>query len=181
MKQINLLGQTNRLKFPAGFKIPYRPSTFLTIFAFILIGFEILFLATFYKNLGKEITASEQYLSDLSGEQTALQRELIKIKSEKKVKPQQDIVERLKQDNQTLLKILEAVSSSLPENAWLDALSQKENKITIQGFTTNHAIVSRYFAELENSKYFEWIKIVKIEQLSRKEGLVKKFMIVCQY
>lgn len=181
MKQINLLGQTGRPKFPSGFKIPYRPSTFLTIFAFILIGFEILFLATFYKNLAKEITTSEQYLTDLNGEQTALQRELIKIKSQKKGKPQQDIVARLKQDNQTLLKILEAISSSLPESAWLDALSQKENKIMIQGFATNHVIVSRFLAQLENSKYFELVKIVKIEQLSRKEGLMKKFMIACQY
>lgn len=181
MKQINLLGQTGQPKLPVGFKIPYRPSTFLIIFAFILIGFEILFLATFYKNLVKEITASEQYLTDLNGEQTTLQRELIKIKSQKKAKPQQDIVERLKQDNQTLLKILEAISSSLPENAWLDALSQKENKITIQGFASNHTIVSRFLTQLENSKYFELVKIVKIEQLPRKEGLMKKFMIACQY
>jgi len=181
MKQINLLGQRAVPTSSWMRKIPYRPSTFLLIFAFILIGFEILFLATFYKNLVREITASGQYLSDLNSRETALQRELIKIKSQKKAKPQQAIVERLKQDNQSLLKILEVITSSLPENAWLDTLSQKENKMIIQGFATNHTIVSRFTAGLENSKYFEMVKIVKIEQLSQKEGLVKKFIIACNY
>lgn len=181
MKQINLLGQSALPKSSWMRKIPYRPSTFLLIFAFILIGFEILFLATFYKNLSREITASEQYLSDLNSQQTVLQRDLIKIKSQKKAKPQQAIVDRLKQDNQSLLNMLEAITSSLPEKAWLDTLSQKENKITVEGFALNHAVVSGFMTGLENSKYFETIKIVKIEQLSQKEGLVKKFVIACNY
>lgn len=185
MKQINLLRQSAKTK-PSWFeKIPYRfhgmPGFFLTIFAFILIGFEIAFLATFYNNLAREMRASEKYLSDLGSQQTSLQREIIKIKSQRKIKPEAMVLERLKEDNQTLLKILEAISSSLPDKAWLHALSQKENKMILQGFALNHHIISRFLKELENSKFFETVKIVKIEQLSQKEGLLKKFTIACNY
>ncbi len=181
MKRLNLLRQPAKTKPSLFEKIPYRPSLFLTIFAFILIGFEIAFLATFYNNLAREIRVSEKYLSDLGSQQTSLQREIIKIKSQRKMKPEAAVLERLKQDNQTLLKILEAISSSLPDKAWLHALSQKENKMILQGFALNHQIISRFLAGLENSKFFETVKIVAIEQLSQKEGLLKKFTIACNY
>lgn len=185
MKKLNLLRQSEKTKPSLFEKIPYRfhgmPGLLLTIFAFILIGFEIAFFATFHNHLAREMRASEKYLSDLGSQQTSLQREIIKIKSRMKMKPEAAVLERLKQDNQTLLKILEAISSSLPDKAWLRALSQKENKITLQGFALNHHIISRFLKGLENSKFFETVKIVKIEQLSQKEGLLKKFIIACNY
>lgn len=181
MKRLNLLRQPSKSKPSLFEKIPYHPSFFLTLFAFILIGFEIAFLATFYNNLAREITSREKYLSGLSSQETSLHREIIKVKSQKKIKPQEPVLERLKQDNQTLLKILEAISSSLPDKAWLNALSQKENKMILEGYALNHNIVSRFLQELENSKFFGTVKIVKIEQLSQKEGLLKKFTISCNY
>src|SRR3989344_996497 len=129
--QINLLA---RLKGGAGrpprLNQPFKPSFFVLIFAFILLGFEVAFLITFYQRLANQEQTLQKRHAALSEEISTLQRELVKLKTQeegKEVVEAPRVLDRLKEEGQNLVQVLEAVNQNLPSQVWISYLSQKEH------------------------------------------------------
>ena len=160
----------------------YKPSLFVLLFSFILVVFEVAFLFTFYRNLSQKTAATEEYRSDLNNQIILLQKEVLKLKTDIKIKPKEpprDVILLLKQDNKKIVQILEIFSKRLPQKAWISHLSQKENQFLIDGFALNNGIISDFLLSLQKSDQFSEVKLIKAEQLDEKRGALKKFAIAC--
>lgn len=182
--QINLLA---RLKGGGGrppqLHRPFKPSFFVLIFSFILIGFEIAFLITFYQRLSNKEEALQKKHAGLTEEISTLQRELVKLKTQEEGKKETPdtsrIADRLKEEGQNLVKVLEAVSQNLPTQAWISYLSQKENGVIVNGFAVDHEAIANFLSKLQRSSYFQNVKLVISEQLVDPKNPVKKFTVTC--
>ncbi len=181
--QINLLSGLKRAGGGSP-RMPFRPSIFVLIFAFILIGFEIAFLYTFYKNVSfRESKASEQK-DELSLEIESLQREIVKLKSkqEEDTESKKDVAElsqKLKDGSESLLNVLSSVGQSLPESAWISYLSHKENMVVVNGFAIDNEAISGFVLKLKSSPLFEEVKLVLAEQMADQKNPLKRFAISC--
>lgn len=184
--QINLLGNRDSQGSPPfRFKNVFKPSLFILLFAFILIGFEVAFLVTFYNQLSVKEKSLEQRHLSLKTESDSLQKDIEKLKNQKETfDPQKDVsqlIERLKSDSQNLVKILEAVSNNLPTQAWIHHLSQKDHQIIVNGVAIDNEAISHFLSQLKNSNHFKNVKLVIAEHQPKKlkgKGL-KAFTISC--
>lgn len=182
--QINLLA---RLKGGGGrppqLNRPFKPSFFVLIFSFILIGFEVAFLITFYQRLATQEETLQKKHTTLSEEISTLQRELVKLKTQEEEKEiiveTPRILDRLKEDGQNLVKVLEAISQNLPSQAWISYLSQKENIVIVNGFAVDHEAIASFLSKLQRSSYFQNVKLVVSEQLVDVKNPLKKFTVTC--
>lgn len=181
--QINLLA---RLKGGGGrlpqFHRPFKPSFFVLLFSFILIGFEVAFLITFYQKLANQEEALQKKQAGLTEEIATLQRELVKLKTQEEGKESIEtprILDRLKEEGQNLVKVLDAVSQNLPSQAWISYLSQKEHVVIVNGFAVDHEAIADFLSKLQRSSYFQNVKLVVSEQLTDPKNPLKKFTVTC--
>ena len=181
--QINLLA---RLKGGGGrppqLNRPFKPSFFVLVFSFILIGFEVAFLITFYNNLNHREVEVQKKHTVVTQEISTLQRELVKLKTQEEGKEGVEtprVLDRLKEEGQNLVKVLEAVSQNLPTQAWISYLSQKENAVIVNGFAVDHEAIANFLSKLQHSSYFQNVKLVISEQLVDPKNPLKKFTVTC--
>ena|SRR3989338_9602222 len=181
--QINLLA---RLKGGGGrppqLNRPFKPSFFVLVFSFILIGFEVAFLITFYNNLNHREVEVQKKHTVVTQEISTLQRELVKLKTQEEGKEGVEtprVLDRLKEEGQNLVKVLEAVSQNLPTQAWISYLSQKENAVIVNGFAVDHEAIASFLSKLQHSSYFQNVKLVVSEQLVDSKNPLKKFTVTC--
>ncbi|HBQ21386.1 MAG: hypothetical protein A2Z91_04135 [Deltaproteobacteria bacterium GWA2_38_16] len=187
--QINLLSQMR----PSGggpkppqFVRPMKSSLFVLLFAFIIIGFEIAFAFTFYQNLSQKEASVQNTHGDLQENISALEQEVAKLKSQptasledkKREARLLQLSYQLKTDSKNLIKILETVGLTLPAQAWMSELSQKETAITIHGFATDNEAISNFLEKLKQSNSFDNVKLVVSEHIANTRSL-KKFTITC--
>ena len=161
----------------------FKPTMVTVIFALILLGFEILFIATFYKNLSQRDIITEKTLAQANDEISILNRQRSKLKTDRQgivpIERPESLTDKLKQDHEKLLTILEVFSKRLPSRAWINYLGQKDNHFIVQGFALNHEIISDFLVQLQKSPHFDEVKLLKAEQLEDKERKLKKFKIMC--
>ena len=168
----------------SGESVPPRPfgsSPLLAVFIVILLGFEMAFLVTFYRNLTHQMEAAKKYQADLNQNIGAFQREIVKLKTqqESKIEEASLLGQRLKYDNQKLINILEVFSDRLPSKAWISHLSQQQNRFIIQGFALNNQIISDFMIGLQRSNHFAAVELIKAEQTLQQKRHLKKFAIAC--
>ncbi len=89
------------------------------------------------------------------------------------------ILDRLKEDGQNLVKVLEAVSQNLPSQTWISYLSQKENVVVVNGFAIDHEAIANFLSKLQRSSYFQNVKLIVSEQLVEPKSPLKKFTVTC--
>ncbi len=182
--QINLL---SRLKGGGGrpprLNQPFKPSFFVLIFSFILIGFEVAFLITFYQRIANQEMTAQKKQTALSEEISTLQKELIKLKTQDEgkeiVEHAPRISDRLKEEGQNLVKVLEAVSQNLPTQTWISYLSQKDNVVIVNGFAVDNEAIANFLSKLHQSSYFQNVKLVISEQVVNQKSALKKFTVMC--
>lgn len=139
------------------------------------------FLATFYNNLNYKIGETKKYHAELDQEISMIQRDLVKLRTQEKITPSPlpSLLDQLKQNDQNLIHILQIFSKMLPSKAWITQLSQKENRFMVHGIALNNETISSFLTGLQTSNLFSNIKLVKAEQLTKKERYLKKFSIAC--
>ncbi len=160
----------------------YKPSLFITLFAFILIGFEMAFLMTFYKNISRQILVTKNYQNELTDEIENLTKDINKLKTQEQIFKNTKILDlsKLETASTHIINTLELFSKTLPSEMWMSHVSQRENHFFIHGFALNHEMISRFLIELERSKRFSDVKLIRAEELLNIQRHLKKFTIDCQ-
>ncbi|MBI4040594.1 MAG: PilN domain-containing protein [Deltaproteobacteria bacterium] len=184
--KINLLGNSQKsadlnplLKRPVR---TYKPSLFVFIFAFILIGFEVAFLISFYQNIDHKNAELELKRFSLKDQISVVEKDL---QAQSSIlpppKPTLDpkIMDALKMEQPLLITLLSTIRDHLPQNAWIYHLAHHEDNITITGYTFTHESVSQFLSELRSSQLFETVKLILTEQTLLEEQNVKQFTIQC--
>ncbi|HPC82677.1 MAG TPA: PilN domain-containing protein [Thermoanaerobaculaceae bacterium] len=66
-----------------------------------------------------------------------------------------EVIEKLKQDQQGPVRIMDEVSKALPDLLWLDSLNLSGNTITIRGQALNENAVANFISNLGSSPFFQ--------------------------
>lgn len=90
------------------------------------------------------------------------------------------VLETLKQGKTGPVRLLDSLSSALPDKLWLTSFKESGGKINITGLGMNEETVAVFMRNLEESPTFRNVELQVTEQTSQGEGpLLQKFELSC--
>ncbi|MCB0349097.1 MAG: PilN domain-containing protein, partial [Bdellovibrionales bacterium] len=97
-----------------------------------------------------------------------------KDKLEKRI----DVIRNISKERLKVVKAMDALHKTVPQQAWLTELMVKENyAIKINGFALDDFVVSNLIQNLDESIFFANVKLVSSQESSVSEGKLRKFEI----
>jgi type IV pilus assembly protein PilN len=90
------------------------------------------------------------------------------------------ILDKLKQGKTGPVRLLDSLSSALPEKLWLTSFKESGGTINIGGLGMNEETVAEFMRNLEESPTFRNVELQVTEQTSQAEGpRLQKFELSC--
>lgn len=151
MIRINVLTEKRKKKVRKG------PASFLallaaaTLAAVVVSGGAILFITSKVSTLNEQSAANKATIGDLSKKIDEIKRY---EKLNKEIAQKSALIETLRKNQSVPVRILDEVSSLVPEGLWLDTLSYKDTGITLEGFAFTNIDIVAYVENLKKSKGF---------------------------
>ncbi len=90
------------------------------------------------------------------------------------------LIERLKSERQGPVRMLEALSSELPDFVWLTQLTQRAGMVTIDGMAASLVSIADYIRKLEDSDWFQNVELVDASVNRRQEQEFTEFQLRTQ-
>ncbi len=84
-------------------------------------------------------------------------------------------IARLKAVKQEPVKVLDALTSSIPEKSWIETVVKRGESIEFTGVALDNQTVSLLMRQLENSDFFDKVDLVFSKQLLQNEVPLKQF------
>lgn len=90
------------------------------------------------------------------------------------------ILDKLKQGKTGPVRLLDSLSSALPEKLWLTSFKEMAGKVTIGGLGMSEESVAEFMRNLEESPAFRNVELQVTEQTSQADGpRLQKFELSC--
>ena len=90
-----------------------------------------------------------------------------------------EILEKLKENRTGPVRVLDALSSSIPEKVWLESFVQAGESITIKGMGLNQEAVADFMRNLEQSPFYQNVELEVIVQKSVGAQTLESFTVRC--
>ncbi len=90
------------------------------------------------------------------------------------------LIERLKNERQGPVRMLDALSDALPDFVWLTELTQRAGMVTIDGMAASLVSVADYIRKLEDNEWFQNVELVNASINTRQEQEFTEFQLRTQ-
>lgn len=137
-------------------------------------------LATHYsqvnkiKNVQKQIKVTEKKITELKDVEKKVEEFKAKNKElERRIK----VITDLEKKRSGPLYVMQSLSNSIPEKAWLDEISSKGSTATLSGIAWNEFTVADFMESLQKSPYFKSVNLKVIEKTSINNLPLRSFEI----
>jgi len=89
----------------------------------------------------------------------------------KKLEQRIKVIARLEKNRVGPLYVMDALSSEIPERAWISAFSTRGSSAKISGTASSEFVIAEFMRSLKSSPHFKWVNLSKIrnKRVSGKE------------
>jgi type IV pilus assembly protein PilN len=127
-------------------------------------------------------------MAQLEDERATLQAELERLKPivtevnaleqrEKMLHARLTAIQRLRSNQRGPVRVLDALSRNLPEQAWLEAIDESAGVYKVAGYALTNFAVADLLRNLQRSNEFTGVDLVSSEQMVIAAQEIKKFVI----
>ncbi|MBF0294118.1 MAG: PilN domain-containing protein [Magnetococcales bacterium] len=132
--------------------------------------------------------AIEEHIAGLRSRQGNLETQLKKIDEElgeisriremkALIKQRLDLIAKLSGARDLSLRVLDALSLTLPEKAWLTKVTTKQDTLELTGKASSNALVADFMRALEASPHISKVDLTRVARPAKEELDVKEFTI----
>lgn len=118
----------------------------------------------------------------LDSEIAALDKQIDEIKKLKEqtaaLLQRKKVVESLQANRAETVHLLDQLVRQLPDGVYLKGISQKGDKVTINGYAQSNARVSTFMRNLEASAYLERPSLIEIKAVTERNARLSEFNLV---
>ena len=133
-----------------------------------------------------QLTSKHKALEDLSAQISSIQSEKAKFgdagpiverytEERKKLDERIKVLEKLTRNRLREVKLLDAIQTILPAQAWLESMVMDAGKVTLTGFAPTEANVTEFYKALENNVLFSSVRIKSEVRDEPVVGSVQRF------
>ena len=149
-----------------------------------IMGIAIAAIAVLWLNATRTINGLDQEINQLTQEKARLAPIIVQVEEYQaklaELEEKERLIERLKAEREGPVRILDALSSELPDFVWLTELSQRSGSVTIDGMAASLVSVADYIRKLEDSDWFQGVELINAEVDPRQEQEFTEFQLRAQ-
>ena len=93
----------------------------------------------------------------------------------KKLEQRIKVIARLEKNRVGPLYVMDALSSEIPERAWISAFSTRGSSAKITGTASSEFVIAEFMRSLKSSPHFRWVNLSKIRNKKVSGKLFKSF------
>ena len=143
----------------------------------------IIFCAFIYKRLSNNIKNVDTEIASVTSDTERFKREIGEIDkfkiSKENLEKKLAVVKELEGGRKMIVKIMDELSSNVPDKLWLESVREGDSNIDIEGVALDNDTVATFMINLERSPYFKEVDLGGIEYTERNKIKLKKFNIRC--
>jgi len=107
--------------------------------------------------------------------------EVTKAKEAQKVlQDKLNVIEKLRREKASPIKVLDELSISKPEKIHLESLKKEGSKIGLEGIALDDETIANFMTNLRKSKVFKNVDLIVSEQTEQSKIKLKKFTLSCE-
>ena len=149
-----------------------------------ILGIAIGAIAFLWLGSTREINQLDEEINELTQEKTRLAPIIAQVEEFQaklaELEEKERLIERLKNERQGPVRMLDALSAELPDFVWLTDLTQSGPQVTIDGMAASLVSVADYIRKLEDSEWFENVELVDASVSTRQEQEFTEFQLRTQ-
>jgi len=132
----------------------------------------------------RTINQLDEEINQLTQEKARLAPIIVQVEEYKaklaELEEKERIIERLKSEREGPVRMLEALSSELPDFVWLTELTQRAGMVTIDGMAASLVSIADYIRKLEDNEWFQNVELVDASVNRRQEQEFTEFQLRTQ-
>lgn len=165
---------------PPEYRAPKKQPLPALIFLLLIVIIAALFL--FQK---KAITNEQSLLRNAQEEKKKLQDVVAKLDQLEQqmnlFKKKIDLIQQLKNRQQTAVRIMDELSKNLPEWVWLTEANFDKQSVQIKGNALSNNLIADYISNLEKSPFFNDVSLLSSTQKSVRNNQFLEFSLTADF
>jgi type IV pilus assembly protein PilN len=158
-----------KIKGPANFTVAFAVVTVTTL---IVMGAVFFFMKSAVSKLKAESESNK-------GKIAALKKKMDEVKKyeklNKEIEQRNNLIEGLRKNQSVPIKILDLVSMAIPEGVWLDAMTFRDNAVSIEGHAFSNPDIVTYIDNLKRMQDFTDVYLDESREAEIEKVKVYKF------
>ncbi len=154
----------------------------------IVLGLSLVLVAggcaAVYASMASKITAENEAIARTQDELNQLRRTLGEVAQYKKLQGELegklDVLAKLQSARSGPVRLLDELSSALPERLWLTSFRETGGSITISGVGLDERTVAELMRNLERSPFYSNVELRVIEQTTQGDQRLHRFDLTCR-
>jgi len=147
----------------------------------LLAGLALVVVAVQHAAVKSKVSARKKQVASLNAETENYKSRLAEVedfkKQKKKIEKKLDVIEKLNRERSGPVRVLDELATRTPANVSLKELVTQKGVITLKGVGLNNEEVADYLSALEESDYFDDVKLETIKRTGLKGLKVSTFEI----
>ncbi len=154
------------------------------VFGIAILGIAVGAIAFQWLGSTREINQLDEEINEMTQEKARLEPIIVQVEEYQaklaELEEKERLIERLKTERQGPVRMLDALSSELPDFVWLTDLAQNGPQVTIDGMAASLVSVADYIRKLEDSDWFQNVELVDASVNARQEQEFTEFQLRTQ-
>lgn len=180
MIRVNLLG-TKEAPAGGGTVIDYGPAggerseSKGIVVAVAILGLAVAAIVVQWLSMTRQVSQLDEEINQLTAEKNRLAPIILEVQKYQaklaELEEKEKLIERLKSEREGPVRMLDALSSELPDFVWLVKLQQGGSQVTIDGMAASYVSIADYINKLEDNEWFQNVELIdaKVDQKQEQE------------
>jgi type IV pilus assembly protein PilN len=149
-----------------------RKGVFLAV---AILGLAVAAIVVQWLSMTRQLSQLDEEINQLTAEKNRLAPIILEVQKYQaklaELEEKEKLIERLKSEREGPVRMLDALSSELPDFVWLVALDQRGPQVTIDGMAASYVSIADYIQKLEENEWFHNVELIdaKVDQRAEQE------------
>jgi type IV pilus assembly protein PilN len=152
--------------------------------AVVILGLTVAGIVVLWLSATRKLNQLEESINQLTQEKARLAPIIAQVQEYQaklaELEEKEKLIERLRTEREGPVRMLDSLSSELPDFVWLTKLQQRGNAITIDGMAASYVSIADYIRKLEDSDWFQDVELIDAQVDRRQEQEFTTFQLRTQ-
>ena len=143
--------------------------------AIAILGLAVAAIVVQWLSMTRQLSQLDEEINQLTAEKNRLAPIILEVQKYQaklaELEEKEKLIERLKSEREGPVRMLDALSSELPDFVWLTKLDQRGPQVSIEGMAASYVSIADYIRKLEDNEWFQNVELIdaKVDQQQEQE------------
>jgi Tfp pilus assembly protein PilN len=166
---------------PSGGERSERKGVFVAV---AILGLAVAAIVVQWLSMTRQLNQLDEEINQLTAEKNRLAPIILEVQKYQaklaELEEKEKLIERLKSEREGPVRMLDALSSELPDFVWLTKLQQAGPQVSIDGMAASYVSIADYIRKLEDNEWFQNVELIDAKVDQREEQEFTQFQLRTQ-